>query len=118
MTPDFSSQPARTLSRVRAEDVPIGPYVVELTGQDNIHDTFEHAISVEVAESLVDHLQRAIKMLRRRQTVDAVCGDCEKCGNVRMVDDPPSHVQTTGQWLVHCPVCRPKIEEAEKRGLL
>ena len=71
----------------------------------------EIVLPVEDAESLLVALTKSCHDARRQQVIDAVAGQCDKCGNVRMVqerrypDNPDSPM-----WSAHCPDCTPRIE--------
>lgn len=97
---------------------PLGPYQATITVRDldGSHEPVDVKVSADDLESLMHNLHLALARLRRRQTTDAVCGDCERCQNARLV-----RIHREGYHhpeLVHCPVCRPKIVAATSKGIL
>lgn len=106
---------------ISAHDHPLGEYLVDIQGWDNILDqdsTFSHTIDVDAIPSLIQHLDNAYRSLMERRVKDAVCGNCKLCGNTRMVNNPPPHVPKGQSWSDHCPRCKPKLDKAREKGLL
>lgn len=99
------------------ESIDIGPYLARIRGWEDVTDTstyFEYEVDLRVLRALRTLIDNAIERLTERQTKDAVCGDCKVCKNHRMVT-----VERHGNpWREYCPKCHPKLEAAEKKGLL
>lgn len=89
----------------------VGRYVanVRLWRLDDLAGDFEeYAIRLDDIASLRVQLDNAADELVHRLWQDAVCGDCDRCQNTRMVDQAkPTDRMTNGGY--HCPVCQPKL---------
>ena len=109
------SRSDKTVS-VSIEDRMVGPYTARMRVVPDVlaGDSVEYEINLSTIRSIRQHLDNAERSLMRRQIMDAVCGDCETCQNLRTVK-----VEKHGRpWTDSCPVCTPKIKQAEKDGLL
>lgn len=99
---------------VSVESMGLGPYKAEVSVRQTktTAPPTVYMIDVDDIPSLLLHLDNAYQNLMRRRVVDAVCGNCRQCKNVRMVEELQHGRSTT----VHCPRCHPKIVKARERG--
>jgi hypothetical protein len=107
---------------ISAEARPLGEYVADLRIRFH-HDMETEALRVAMDLKDIEHLQQHLvnvhQALTDRQLADAICGDCETCQNVRMVDREKSNGRVSPRGF-HCPVCKPKLDAARevlKHGL-
>lgn len=102
-------------AHVNLTDRPLGPYtaVLKVSTADVAMETLAE-VEMDLKHLLThrQHLDNAIDALRDRMFSDAVCGHCETCQDVRMVD---MDVRGNGRVEnVYCPVCHPKLEAARE----
>lgn len=101
------------------DDAPLGEYVGLLdinVGPYGEGERIEGKIDLSSLLLLRQHLDNTIDGLVRRKISDSVCGDCSRCSNTRMVDEIP--VGSNRRQHIHCPTCRPLLDEARTKGLL
>lgn len=102
------------IGSVHLDDRPLGSYAIDMdvtVFEDGVPQRIEFDMNLDAAMTMRQHLDNAIDGLRKRQMKDLVCGDCETCGNTRMV----TKERNGNPWTEHCPVCQPKLQAMRQK---
>jgi phage FluMu protein Com len=94
---------------VSIEDNMLGAYVATMQvthWKDGKAERIRYQVPLNELRSMRLHLDNAIDGLHMRKIDDAICGDCQRCGNTRMVQ---VERHGRGDWTEHCPICGPKL---------
>lgn len=84
--------------------VTVSWYDLDEVDDDKRHPIFhESNITAEEALDFARALMTRAEQAMRQQAVDALLGNCKRCGNLRMIEEtPPGH---RSPMRVHCPAC-------------